>query len=263
MSDLKSIFASIGIDKDYSDIDLSDLKKDTQGWRSDHPVFETVFDRYKPKLVVEVGTWKGASVLHMDTLAKQRGLDTEFICVDTWLGSNDTLWLTPHFRESLQLKHGYPSMFRQFLFNMIKFGAIDRIFPLPMTSSAAYYTLKNLGIRPDAIYIDAGHEDEEVTIDLQLYYDLLAPGGVMFGDDYTARWIGVCKAVNRFGAEKGLVLETGAGKWLFEKRAEAPADDGETFGGFKRHKRKVARLDEPAGAETEAAPARLETSDAE
>jgi hypothetical protein len=37
--------------------------------------------------------------------------------------------------------------------------------------------LKKLGVVPDLIYIDAGHEEDEVAIDLKLYYDLLKKPG--------------------------------------------------------------------------------------
>jgi cephalosporin hydroxylase len=215
--DLDAVFRRIGIDKDYSSMDFDGLTVDLQGWQSDHPIFTAVIDKLRPKLVLEVGSWKGASVLYMHSLAKTIGIETKFICIDTWLGSNDTLWLDDAYRPSLMLKNGYPTMFRQFIFNVRNKGAIDDIFPLPMTSTAAAHTLKKLEVMADAIYIDAGHEVEEVTMDLNLYYPLLSPGGAMFGDDYVAKWPGVVKAVNTFCAEHGLTLTGGATKWLFQK----------------------------------------------
>lgn len=216
--ELDAKFLTIGLDRDYSELDAN-LEPDIQGWGSTSPIFEGVLKFVKPSLVIEIGTWKGASVIHMAKLAEAEKLDTRFICVDTWLGSNDTLWVDPDYRRSLQLRGGYPSMFRQFIANIQHAGVQDRIYPLPMTSSAAFYLLKRLAVRPDAIYVDAGHEEDEVYLDLKLYFDLLRPGGVMFGDDYSPGWPGVPAAVNRFASERRLVLQCGNDKFIFQKAA--------------------------------------------
>jgi predicted O-methyltransferase YrrM len=216
-ADLDAAFRLIGVTKTYDTMDFDGIEKDVQGWESQHRIFQRVLETYRPKVVVEVGTWKGASVLHMDRLSQQRGLDTSFICVDTWLGSNDGLWLDSEFRQSLMLRDGYPSMFRQFIFNVMQQGATDRIFPMPMTSTCGAYLLGRLNLTADAIYVDAGHEDDEVYTDLTRYIEVLNPGGVMFGDDYSSDWKGVVAAVDRFCAERGIPLTVDDGKWLFEK----------------------------------------------
>lgn len=169
-------------------------------------------------MVCEIGTWKGASVLHMHALAKTYGLQTHFICIDTWLGSNDTLWLSPDLRKHLQLNQGYPDLFRQFIHNVVVRGAQDDISPFPITSTAAARVPRKLNIKFDALYIDSGHEDEEVYFDLALYYDLVVDGGAIFGDDYSPGWPGVVRAVDRFCHEKNVDLKTGAGKFYFVKR---------------------------------------------
>ncbi len=201
-------------------MDFEGLSKDTQGWESQHRIFKRVFDTYRPKVVVEVGTWKGASILHMDALSQRLGCDIRFICVDTWLGSNDGLWLDAEFRASLMLRDGYPSMFRQFIFNVKQHDATDRIYPLPMTSTCSAYLLKRLNVMADAIDVDAGHEADEVYMDLTRYFQILNPGGAMFGDDYSSDWQGVIDAVNRFCAERSIELIVDDGKWLFERPQE-------------------------------------------
>lgn len=160
-------FRSIGIDRDYSGLDL-DLPVDLQGWGSDHPIFEKVISQFRPECVVEVGTWKGASVVTMARAARLHGVPTNFICVDTWLGGAEN-WLNPKQRESLMLRGGYPSQFRQFIRNIQHEGISDSVFALPNTSTAAHYILRQLGVHPDAVYIDGGHEFDAVAIDLKLY----------------------------------------------------------------------------------------------
>ena len=132
--------ARIGIDGSCYTADDTGLAVDMHGWQSDHPIFAEVFQKHRPKLVCEIGTWKGASVLRMHKLAKSLGLETHFICIDTWLGSNATLWLEDDLRTHLQLVHGYPSMFRQFVHNVKAAGAQDCISPFPITSTAAPLT---------------------------------------------------------------------------------------------------------------------------
>ena len=214
---LDQIFRSIGIDRNYDNMDLSGLALDLQGWGSNHPIFRHVLSTHKPQIIIEVGTWKGASATHMVKTAESLGFVTEVICIDTWLGSNDTLWVNPEFRKSLMLQHGYPNMFTQFIYNIRDAGVAKRLYPLPMTSSAAYHLLKGKSVTADVIYIDAGHEEEEVLIDLKLYYDLLKCGGAIFGDDYSDPWPGVIRAVNRFCADKGLRLVTTDDKYYFVK----------------------------------------------
>jgi cephalosporin hydroxylase len=188
---LRSIFEYIDIKKDYSDIDFSGFKVDLQGWGSEHQILNEAIGVSNPSVIIEVGTWKGASAHNMLNICKTKGINTEIICVDTWLGSNDTLWLDASYRAALRLKNGYPTIFWQFVYNMINTEMIDSVYPLPMTSTAACYLLKRFEVEADLIYIDAGHEHDEVYTDLSLYYNLLRPGGIMVCDDYTAGWPGV------------------------------------------------------------------------
>ena len=212
--------ARIGIDGSCYTADDTGLAVDMQGWQSDHPIFAEVFQKHRPKLVCEIGTWKGASVLRMHKLAKSLGLETHFICIDTWLGSNATLWLEDDLRTHLQLVHGYPSMFRQFVHNVKAAGAQDCISPFPITSTAAAHAFPKLGIKFDALYVDAGHEEEEVYFDLKLFYGSVVEGGAIFGDDYHENWPVVIRAVNRFCAEKNLELKAGDGKFYFVKQTK-------------------------------------------
>lgn len=182
----------------------------------------------QPTLVIELGTFKGASVLHMAGLARQHGLETSFVCIDTWLGSNAELWLKPEQRETLMLRGGYPTMYRQFIVNVLAHDAGDRIYPLPLTSTGAARLLAHLGIVADAVYVDAGHEEEEVRSDLELYWKLLSPDGLIFGDDYHSRWPGVVRSVDRFCKEQRVKpeLDLRGRKWLVRKSGRAEVKRG-------------------------------------
>jgi predicted O-methyltransferase YrrM len=217
--DIEKLLAKLGQSNPYKDFDAGKIPQDMQGWGSEHPYFPTLISMTKPKQIIEVGTWKGASAIGMARHALAINPDVKILCVDTWLGSNEALWTDPKLRELLQIEHGYPTMYKQFLANIIHEKLTRTIFPLPMTSISAAETLAKYDVKAELIYIDAAHGEYEVYGDLIHYWPLVRPGGIMFGDDYWNTWPGVIKSVNRFAYEQGLGLETNSGKWFLVKPA--------------------------------------------
>eukprot|EP00899_Mesostigma_viride_P022251 jgi/Mesvir1/320/Mv22729-RA.2 len=142
------------------------------------------------------------------------------LAVDTWLGSLE-MWRqcrdrncpdpgTPMFRGQFDLhwKNGLPQIYHFFLNNVIHASLSDTIVPFPVPSSLAASFMSVKGFKADLIHIDAGHSYEDVAQDISVWWPLLAPGGVLLGDDYTRIWPGVVGAVNEFAAKTGLVLHT-------------------------------------------------------
>jgi len=194
-----------------------DLPLDLQGWNSDHPAFVTVLEEVRPSLVLDLGVWKGASVVFLcDTMARL-GLPGAVIAVDTFLGSPEH-WnreRPDNIFASLRLRHGMPGLYWQFLSNMAHRGLQDRVVPLAQTSENAAVILRRLKLTPELIHIDAAHEYEAVLRDARLYWSLLAPGGVLIGDDYG--WGKVGEAAEAFAAEVGQPLTVRAPKWILRK----------------------------------------------
>lgn len=59
----------------------------------------------------------------------------------------------------------------------------------------------------NAVYLDADHTAEGIQGDLERWWPLVGPGGVLAGHDYCETpWIAVRPAVDRFAAENGLEL---------------------------------------------------------
>lgn len=208
---------AMDLNLDYRSIDVKGLSKDTQGWGDQDEIFDYVFTHWWPKIILEVGTWKGASAIRMADLQRDMGIDGLIICIDTWLGSNESLWRVDDNRKMLMLQDGFPTIYKQFVANVVASGHHDRIRHLPMTSSAAAELLRLQDVQADAIYIDAGHQEHEVFSDMTDYWSILKPGGIFFGDDYSASWPGTVKAVNRFVADRGLKLRGTDWKWLIVK----------------------------------------------
>jgi hypothetical protein len=201
----------------YAGFDFEGIPLDLQGWGSESPAFAQLIGVEKPRLIIEVGTWKGGSALEMARVLDASGLPAAILCIDTWLGAVE-FW-TEHEDAtrygSLRLKNGYPSVYYQFLANVCHRRAQSRIVPFPQTSSIAGLWLRHFGIRADLIYLDGSHEEEDVLDDLLRYWEVLAPGGVLFGDDYS--WDGVRLALERFARDERLAIEFLADKWVLRK----------------------------------------------
>jgi hypothetical protein len=149
----------------------------------------------------------------------------EIVCVDTWLGSTQHLigwdsasaeWQPSQFAPDLRRWHGYPQIYFTFLRNVIDAGFQELITPLPMSSDAAFFTLQNLGFSADLIYIDGSHEYESVRQDVDLYWRLLDPFGVMLGDDY--EFPSVAKAVDEFSLKVNRPVIGVERKFFIERR---------------------------------------------
>ena len=156
--------------------------EDIQGWRSHSTAFKHVLDLVRPKLIVEVGSWKGASAVHMAALAP----DAEILCIDTWLGSVEAYYplvVKQSIHTSLRAKHGWPQLYYTFASNIVRHVGRERVCPLPLPSSVAAAVLKRKALLADVVYIDGSHEYADVKRDLEGYWPLVRPGGVLFGDD--------------------------------------------------------------------------------
>lgn len=164
------------------------------GWNSNDPIFEELIKKTQPKIIIEVGTWLGASAIHMAKIIKSLNLDTKIYCVDTWLGAEE-FWtsLNETSDRNLFLKNGYPQVYYQFLSNVFANNVQDIITPIPNTSHIGYLILNYHEIKADLIYIDGSHEYFDVKNDITNYLNLLNSNGIIFGDDFN--WEGVNKAV--------------------------------------------------------------------
>ena len=203
----------------YDGFDFQAVSYDAHGWGGESPAFRELLSQARPRLIVEVGTWKGASALEMARITRELDLTTQIVCIDTWLGALE-FWTDqedPKRYLSLQLRHGYPTAYYQFLANVCHQGFQDRIIPFPQTASIAALWFRYYGVTADVIYLDASHEEEDVYQDLCNYWELVSERGILFGDDYA--WDGVRLAVDRFAKEDGSRVAFIADKWVLRKSA--------------------------------------------
>ena len=211
----------------YRGFNPDPFRLDLHGWNSGDPLFEQLVKEVKSSLTVEVGCWLGAATVTLGNALKEHCPGGKLLCVDTWLGALE-FWTDKADGSrygKLDHLHGYPRVYYQFLANVMKSGLQDVVIPFPNTSAIAARWLRKAGLRPQLIYVDASHDYEDVLLDLELYWEVLAPGGVLFGDDYTNReFPGVRTAVEEFtrpGARGGLYpndrFEDAGNKWVIRK----------------------------------------------
>lgn len=197
-------------------IDL--YQTDTQGWNSDHPYLREAIAEIKPTCIVEIGVWKGGSTITMAKKLKELALDGFVIAVDTWLGSSEH-WIDRELSMHLCINNGYPNLFYKFMSNIIAKEVRDYVIPVPMDSVNASKLLGFHQVIPDIIHLDAGHDYRSVFSDLEAWWAMLRPGGIMIGDDYAPEggWIEVRAAFDDFFGKLGITFANTAGKCLVRK----------------------------------------------
>lgn len=188
----------------YSTFPIQDYKEDLQGWRSKHHIFERVISAVQPKLLVEIGVWKGGSSVHMADTCRRLGLNAHLISIDTWLGSIEHFSNEQH-DQNLNRLNGYPQIYRQFVANVILNNLQDYITPLPLPSSDAMELLRRLDCKADIIHVDGAHDYDMALRDLHASWEVLNDDGIIIVDDYLA-WRGVSRAAYEFCAAKDAPL---------------------------------------------------------
>ena len=186
------------------------------GWHSWSPVFNKLIEEVKPNIIVEVGTWLGASAINMANITKQLGLNTKIYCIDTWLGAQEFwTWGKSSPERDLKLKNGYPKIYFDFLTNVVSHNVQDVITPIPTTSTIGSHILQHYNIKADLIYIDGSHEYIDVKNDIEHYLNILTLNGVMFGDDMDGNWPGLSRAVHETLGNKFEISENNF--WVYRK----------------------------------------------
>ncbi len=131
------------------------------------PVWEDLFSKFKPKVALEIGSYKGDSAEWL--LRNIPGLYLE--CVDTWDGAGNDAALDMQGAEAAFDK------------KMAPFGRRVR-----KRKGESGCILTGLDYGYDFVYIDGNHTAAAVLEDLVLAFRLLNSGGIIICDDYTGGW---------------------------------------------------------------------------
>lgn len=186
------------------------------GWGSEKTVFRRLMEEVKPRVVIELGSFLGASATHMGAIAKELGLQTEIFCFDDFRG-----W--PGFRSGpfadIKQQNGNVMLMNQFIQNVIHRNMTESILPLPFGTVSSLSSFCKWGIYADLIEVDASHDFHSAWADINIAFRLLRPGGVMFGHDYFtgADRRGVRRAVDMFAKMNNLRVEPDGQHWIYRR----------------------------------------------
>jgi predicted O-methyltransferase YrrM len=183
-----------------------DGPRDLQGWGSEHPYLREAIRAIRPAVVIEIGVWKGGSTIHMASILRELAIDGVVIAIDTWLGAWDH-WINDQWFGELGLADSAPSLFQKFSNNVRKAELTDYVVPLPLDSINAAKVLRHFKFKPNMVHLDAGHDYQAVTSDLQQWWPALEPGGILVGDDYRDgnAWPEVKRAFDNYFEQLGLM----------------------------------------------------------
>jgi SAM-dependent methyltransferase len=223
---MQGFLANLPYGNPYKDFDYVEVPMDLNADPHSEtiPVFQQIVDVAQAHLIVEIGSWKGSSAIQWASILKTKSVTNGLVfCIDTWLGTvdnvtahNDATWGIGKYYQN-----GYPTLYYQFLANVMHHGLSDYILPFPNTSSIGAQWLKHHQIQADVIYVDGSHDESDVYLDLNSFWDILKPGGVMIGDDWHLGAVGVVCAVNRFARERSLKCQNVGTKWVIQKGSAA------------------------------------------
>jgi len=151
---------------------------------------------------VEVGVWKGMSSCFMAVEIINSGKDIKFDCVDTW----------EYVETQSEIgKHQFENLFDTFKKNIEpvkdKIGIVKSL----SWDAAKNYEDNSL----DFVFIDAAHDYESVTKDLEAWFPKIKKEGIIAGHDYHDN--GRCRvfsAVNNYFSNNKIIEMSGC--WLVE-----------------------------------------------
>jgi len=150
------------------------------------------------KLVLELGAWIGLSTRWIADHAPMATVVT----IDHWLGSpenaNDKL---------------IPILYDQFVSNCWNYNG--RIVPVRTNTVKGVQMVKELGLKPDVIYVDAGHDYDSAVRDIKMCMDFGCP---LVGDDFNPNsWPGVVRAVWEMSVDFGRDLTVRGSAWSMKR----------------------------------------------
>lgn len=206
-SNVHSTIEEILPDKYPEVYNIEPLPTFIHGWGRYKFYFDPLLKRKKIQTAVEIGCWFGNWTIY---IAKQLDEGSKLYAVDHWEGSIE--------HKKSAYKTWLPTIFQQFLSNMINENLQKKVIPVRLDSIEASKIFKENGIKFDLIYIDASHDYNSVKKDLEAWYPLLAEEGIFCGDDWQGQ--GVSRAVKEFSKKIGKPVYPKGNFWTFEKPNE-------------------------------------------
>jgi predicted O-methyltransferase YrrM len=174
-----------------------------------------LFEHNNITTAVEIGSYFGVSTRHIASLLPE---DCKLYAIDSW--------------------EYYVGQYEQFLSNMVISGLAHKVTPVKQKSDTAINFFRQFNKKFDFIYVDGDHETAGVLSDLENYYPLLTPTGVICGDDWLLKTVRA--AVQQFAEKHELTIYADCNFWFLKKedcgycyKSFLEADDSVWFFGSK------------------------------
>lgn len=150
----------------------------TSDWFTNHTIlWDAVFESFKPKRILEIGSFEGRSATYIIEKASEYANPLELFCLDTWAGGEELQGLD------------FASIEARFDKN-VKVACEGKQVALVKAKGRSVVSLSTMiskNIRNfDLIYIDGSHLACDALVDAVLSFELLKVGGIMIFDDYNS-----------------------------------------------------------------------------
>lgn len=184
----------------FLSLEIKNAPIEVQGWNWDHFYFREAIQKYRPKLIANVGNWKGASTIFLAQQLLNLGLDSTIVAIDTWLGNFDHL-LSCDWSSCLYDNLGIPILYKQFLENINRRELTEWVLPVPMDphNSAIFFQYNKVSF--DLIHLDFSHDYYGTLRDLSDWWPLLNQEGELIGNNYyedNSTWPEIKRAFDDF-----------------------------------------------------------------
>lgn len=165
---------------------------------------ESFIKIYKPKTIVDLGSWLGFSASFMAFFMPENG---KVYAVDNFESKSDA-----YLSARKDVNPTSYTLYQQFLSNMKHYRLCDRVIPIKMNTSDAALSLN---IKADLIYVDASSEEDSVYQDIMDWYPKLNKNGIICGNNW--KWFeAVQRGVFRAAIELKRTVKVDNNFWYFD-----------------------------------------------
>jgi len=147
------------------------LRVEPSAWAEHVPFGMFLIDILRPRVVVELGTYRGVSYCAFCQAVKELGIDTRCYAIDTWEGDTQGGFFGPEVLAELKGHHDP------------LYGSFSRLVQSTFDEALRYFTNGTI----DLLHIDGFHTHEAVKRDFESWLPKMSNRGVVLFHDINVR----------------------------------------------------------------------------